>query len=463
MKTIFIPITRGLIVRNLLRTDAFEMLKNNPEIKFVFLVLEKAAEEFKKEFSGENIEIISIKSPKNSKLRSLFLKVVSRNLVWTDSSKILSFVGKFSDKKREGLFYKIIFNTIGFVGKFVFVKKIFRWFDFYFFPEKYLDYLFKNRKVDLLFLPDLQGGIDTALAKSARRYGVRSIGMTKGWDTLCQRLIRVLPDKLIVQSEPVKIDAIKYQNMPESRIYISGFPQFDLFFKKDWILERSEYCKKMGFDPARAILFFASSGSWTNRDSEVVKKICDCVSGNKFSKPASLIIRPHFSNVASKPYKDFYNLPNIYVDDKYTQTNFIDNWNPSDEDNRMLVNTLYHTDVLISYFSTLVLDAVVAEKPIINLAFGGQYDLEGKDVTERLFKRTHYQGIVKSGGVRMVYDLGELIRAVNEYFENPQLDANGRKIIKDHWCFGADGKSGERVAKIILNELDNNKPPYFSY
>jgi hypothetical protein len=277
--------------------------------------------------------------------------------------------------------------------------------------------------------------------------------MTKGWDTLCQRLVRTLPDKLIVQSEPVREDAIKYQHMPESRIFVSGFPQFDLFLKKEWLLSREEYCKKMGFDPARAILFFGSSGAWTNRDSEVVQKICDCVLNNKFARPASLIIRPHFSNVIHKPYKDFYNLPNIYIDDKYTLSNFIDNWNPSDEDNRMLVNTLYHADILVSYLSTLVLDAVVAAKPIINLVFGGQYDLEGKDVTERLFKRTHYQAIVKTGGVRMAHNLEELIESVNCYLGNPELDAGGRQVIKNRWCFGADGGTGERIANFILKEL----------
>ena len=453
MKTIFISISRGLVVRNLLRTDVFEFLRKNTGVKLVFLVLDKAVEEFKKEFYGNNIEVIPVTSPKTGRFRSLYLKIFARNLVWTDSSKMLTFVGKFSNQKREALFYKIIFNTIGFLGKFKIVDRFFRWVELRIFQEKDFDYLFRGKKTDLMFLPDIQGKIDTALMKSAKRFGVKSVAMTKGWDTLCQRLVRTLPDKLIVQSEPVREDAIKYQHMPESRIFVSGFPQFDLFLKKEWLLSREEYCKKMGFDPARAILFFGSSGAWTNRDSEVVQKICDCVLNNKFARPASLIIRPHFSNVIHKPYKDFYNLPNIYIDDKYTLSNFIDNWNPSDEDNRMLVNTLYHADILVSYLSTLVLDAVVAAKPIINLVFGGQYDLEGKDVTERLFKRTHYQAIVKTGGVRMAHNLEELIESVNCYLGNPELDAGGRQVIKNRWCFGADGGTGERIANFILKEL----------
>lgn len=455
MKTIFITITRGLIVRNILRTDAFEILRKRSDIKFVFLVLDKAADEFKKDFFGGNIEVLPITSPATSEMKSRFLRIVARNLVWTDSSKILSFVGKFSNMKRDSWFYKALLNTIGFLGKSRFINCFYRWAEFRFLPERDFDYLFKNRKVDLIFLPDIQGKIDIALLKSAKRFGVKSIAMTKGWDTLCQRLIRALPDKIIVQSEPVRDDAIRYQHMPAAKIFVSGFPQFDLFLKKDWLLTREEYCKKIGFDPARAILFFGSSGAWTNRDSEVVEKICDCILKNKFAQSASLLIRPHFSNVLTKPYKNFYNLPNIFVDDKYTLSNFIDNWNPSDEDNRMLVNTLYHSDILISYLSTLVLDAVVAGKPIINLVFGGQYDLDGRDVTERLFKRTHYQAIIKTGGARMVYNLEELVLAVNNYLENPELDAAGRQAIRDRWCFGADGRAGERIADFILNELNN--------
>lgn len=454
MKTIFISISRGLVVRNLLRTDALGLLMKNKDIKIVFLVLDKAVEEFKKEFFGENIEIIPVASPKIGKIRSWVLKAVARNLVWTDSSKMLSFLGKFSDKKRNTFFYKIIFNTIGFLGKLKTAVRFYRWIEFYIFPEKNFDYLFKGRMIDLIFLPDIQGKIDTALLKSARRFGVKSVAMTKGWDTLCQRLLRALPDKFIAQSEPVKMDAIKYQYMPAEKIFLSGFPQFDSFFKKEWLLPREEYCKKMGFDPARAILFFGSSGAWTRHDNTTLRILCELVRNNQFVRPCSLVIRPHFSNVKYKPYQEFNGLKDVCVDDKYTLSDFIDNWNPSDEDTKMLINTLYHSSVLICYFSTLVLDASAIDKPIINLVFGGQYDIDGKDVTQRLFRRTHYQPIVKSGGVRMVHNPEELVQSIDRYLQNPELDIEGRRIIKDRWCFGADGLAGKRAGEFLLKELN---------
>lgn len=449
-----IPITRGLIVRNIIRTDVYRRLKANTNLRVIFLVLDRAVEDFRKEFRDAGDEIIPITTPVTNRLRSIYLKIFARCLVWTDSSKMISFVGKFSEKKRNSFVHQILFTTVGFFGRFSWIKKIFRWAEMNMFPEKYFDSLFRGREIDVLFTPDIQGKIDTALLKSAKRFRVKTVAMTKGWDTLCQRLIRALPDTLIVQSETVKQDAIQYQNIPGSRVMVAGFPQFDFYHKKEWFMGREEYCQRFGLDPARAILFFGSSGAWTSHDSLTMHTIYQLMRENAFSKPCSLILRPHFSNVTHKPYRDFTNLPNVYVDDTYTLCNFIDNWNPSDEDNKMLVNTLRHADIVITYLSTLVLEAAIVDKPIINLGFGGQFDTEGRDVTWRLFQRTHYQPIVKTNAVTVVQNTDELIHAINNYLKEPSLHAEGRKTLRDQWCYGADGLAGSRVATHILRELN---------
>lgn len=456
MKTVFISINRGLTARNVLKTDALKALKERTDVRMVYLVLDKAIEDFKKGF-GDRDEIIPIKSPVTGRWRSRYLQVFARGLVWTESAKIISFVGKFSEKNRTALIYKIVFGTVGFLGRFRLPKNIFRWIERVIFPEKNFDSLFRSRTVDLLFVPDVQGKIDTALIKSARRFGVTSVAMTKGWDTICQRLLRALPDKLIVQSEPVRRDAAVYQLLPPERVFVAGFPQFDLYLRRDWQLPREEYCKKIGLDPSRAILFFGSSGAWTHHDARVAELLYYLISGSRLARPCSLILRPHFSNVKNRPYEKFRGLPNVFVNDNYTLSNFIDNWNPSDEDNKMLTNTLYHSALLIAYFSTLVLDAAMLDKPIINPVFGGQIDPAGNDVTQRLFERTHYQPIVGSGAVRLAHNPDELMAAVNDYLKDPSRDAPARAALRDRWCFGADGRAGERIGNFLLNELLRRK------
>jgi hypothetical protein len=61
----------------------------------------------------------------------------------------------------------------------------------------------------------------------------------------------------------------------------------------------------------------------------------------------------------------------------------------------------------------------------------------------------HYQPIVKSGGVKIVYSIDELIHSINSYLDNPGLDRDGRKRIIEEHCFKLDGKSGQRIGKFI--------------
>lgn len=454
MKRIAITVSRGLIVRNILKTDAFALLAARGDVKFIFFVLERAIEDFKKEWTGASVEMIPIKNPITGRFKSLFLKIFSRNLVWTDSTKIISSVGKFSDKNKTGFPLKTIFRFVGFLGRFNAVVWLYRWVDAHLFPEHNYDYLFRKQKIDLIFLPDVNGKIDTAFIRSARRFGVPSIAMTKGWDTLCQRLLRSLPDRLIVQSEPVRKDARTYQRMPESRIFISGFPQFDFYRRTEWLLSRAEYCRKIGLDPARAILFFGSSGAWSNRDAGAARLIHQGIAENAFGKPCQLILRPHFSNAAHQPYKEFMGARDVFIADQYRPCNFIDNWNPSDDEIVMFVNMMHHTDIFICYVSTLALDAAILDKPLINLMFGGQFDREGRDVTWRLFQRTHYQYLAKTGGARIAHTRDELFKAVNNYLKNPAEDAPGRGNIRKYWCAGSDGLAGCRIAEYITHVLN---------
>lgn len=452
MQTLCIPVNKGMVTRNILRTDVFKILRETKKIKFIFLVIPEAIPEFSRDFFGDDIEILPIKKPKTSGLKSLYYKVVARNLVWTESSKIVSFKGKDLSKKRSGLLYRAVFGAIGFLGKFKIVKGFFHFLESGVLREKDFDYIFKEHKIDLIFLPDIHGGIDTVLAKAARHFGIKSIGMTRGWDSLCQRLLKAVPDELIVQNEAVKKDAIKFQGIPVEKIFVSGFPQFDLYHQGELLLGRDEYCKKMGLDPARKIIFFGSSGNWSPEDHNVIKYIYELIKDSAFSAPASLIVRPHFSNVTHYHYAEFYNLPNLHVDDKYRVSEFLDNWNLTAEDIKMFINTMNYADVFVTFSSTLALDAAALDKPIINLHFGG-FIVDGKDETATLYQLTHYQTVLAQGGVKLVDNEAELKGAIDGYFKNPREDEAGRQRLKDFLCFGADGLAGERVAQKILDNL----------
>ncbi|MFA5133309.1 MAG: hypothetical protein WC459_00655 [Patescibacteria group bacterium] len=453
MKTIFISVSRGLTARNILRSDVLKSLKNG-NIKIVLLVLDKAIEEIRKEFEDRDVELIAIKQPKMGRLRVIYLKIMSRALVWTESSRMVLLGGQMGLKKKN-FFYSLTVRAIVFLSSSKLAKKLFLWAEFHIFKEGHFDYIFKERKADLFFSADIHSNIDTLLLKSAKRFGVKTVGMPKGWDALGQRLLRVMPDKFVLQNNTLKKDTMEFQDIEESRILVSGFPSFDFYWKKDLLWEREEFCNKTKLDPKKPILFFGSSGLWSKDDCGLVEFLYDCIKKEKFIKPCSLIVRPHFSNIKYNPYKKFYGESDIYIDDKYTTSNFLDNWNPTPSDIRFFVNSLFHSNVILSYASTLSMDACAINRPIINLYFGGQFDDFGADRTELHYQFSHYKVITKNPAVKKAGTGEELIKLINQYLENPELDSALRLAMRRDLCSSEDGLAGERIAKFLIQELDS--------
>jgi hypothetical protein len=71
----------------------------------------------------------------------------------------------------------------------------------------------------------------------------------------------------------------------------------------------------------------------------------------------------------------------------------------------------------------------------------------------RYYSYTHYQQIVRAGAVRIAKSAGELIDLVNDYLADRSRDAAGRRRVVTEQCEFTDGRSAERVARLISSQL----------
>jgi CDP-glycerol glycerophosphotransferase (TagB/SpsB family) len=116
-----------------------------------------------------------------------------------------------------------------------------------------------------------------------------------------------------------------------------------------------------------------------------------------------------------------------------------------------------HSDVLVTVYSTMVVETAVHDTPIVAAVIdvpGGwnipkKFSLSLKRIgnwpTHKRFRDA------KAG--RVAQNESELRDILNAYLKNPQLDAaERRKFIEDEVTF-TDGTSGKRTAEFILKVL----------
>ena len=61
------------------------------------------------------------------------------------------------------------------------------------------------------------------------------------------------------------------------------------------------------------------------------------------------------------------------------------------------------------------------------------------------------QRIIQTGGVKTVFTMEELYKAVNKYLDNPTSDANGRKCIVANEAGPYRGNAGKIIGEYILS------------
>ena len=468
MKTIFISIPIGIIARNILQTDVFRILKAQKDLRIVLILPPNVDPHFRKEVESENVIIEEWRGRVRAGiLRHFILYPFMRNLVYTQTSKFISLYGSKLDRPKYTpfrYFFKLLFFPP--LSKITFLKRFCSWLNDNFFAayDRVYEPLFNQYKPDLVFATNLfHGPVCMALIRIARRRGIPTIGMVKSWDNLDKSLLITLSDTFLVWNEKMREDLIKLQDVKPEKIIITGIPQFDFYKNPKTFLSREEYCRQMGINPAKKILFFGSEGSTFPYDDEIVDILHQFIVEGAFKEDCVLLVRPHFreSKLKKGRFERFKNYPHLVLD-KPDRTSgcFYEQWYPSFENMVHLANNLYHCDVVIVSFSTLSLDAVAFDKPIINVAFDGLRKRSKVESAMRVYKYTHYQQVVRTGGVKLVYNKEELKDAINQYLENPSLDSEGRERLRQRFCYKLDGKSSQRIAQCLLVKLDKEEKKF---
>ncbi|MFA5133302.1 MAG: CDP-glycerol glycerophosphotransferase family protein [Patescibacteria group bacterium] len=457
MKTIFITINRGLLARNVLRTNILKILKSREDLRIIIFVPQGVPEHFRKEFSdGEKVIIEELIPIRRTWFRKHIFTPLLKGMVLTNATRQLERFGTGTKRKNSILRYWAYLAFFWPLSRLVFFKKFFHYLEDKIYSDKEYEVYFEKYSPDLVLTTTVFSLADVAMNKIAKRKGVLSVGMAKSWDNLDKYLLQANPKKIIAQNEHLKNSAINYHMFEPEDIFLAGFPQFDIYADESVYFGREEFFKKMGIPADHKILFFGSEGPLSRDDEDIVDIIYNFMKNGELKYNCSLILRPHPMDSHLKRFEKFKNLPNIHIADYSIGDYFPDHWDPSREEMALFTNILRYSDVTINTFSTLSLDASCLDKPVINIAFDG-YKIRprGHSVLD-VYKREHYKDVMEKKATRLAKSAGELKDLINMYLSDPSIDREQRAALRQSSCY-FDGKAGQRVADYLLSEIYKNK------
>ena len=107
---------------------------------------------------------------------------------------------------------------------------------------------------------------------------------------------------------------------------------------------------------------------------------------------------------------------------------------------------------MIAYTSSLNIDACAFDKPIVGIAFDGLQQNPYLKSAIRFLDWDHTKKMLFTNWAPFARNKEELIKYINLYLKNPNLNKKERAHFLSLQAWKMDGKSGERIADFLLNK-----------
>jgi len=375
------------------------------------------------------------------------------------------------EMKNSGFKRKCLFQTAKIIGKICNRLKFMRKFIVFLESEIlngeiYDDYFIKYEP-DLLITSSVGYMIDPFIMRSAKRKNCKVLSIVHSWDNPTTKPYRgASPDYVVAWNKIMKQELIDFQEIDKEKIYIGGIAHWDTYFDGT-ILNGPPYFKKHSSNSNPRKIFYATSGPIIFKTTfEVIEGILYNISNGRIPIDCRLNVRLHPAYLAKEKNQegliiDQYKPKIEKIKKKYSDLiEFhlpIAHWVNDDyelpiQDIKNLGELLIQSDLLLTEYSTLMIEGSIFDTPVINVALGNFRNTDQPiSVIEDL---NHIQRVLKTKATRQAYNMDQLIDQINQYLSNPQLDSENRKKLVEREITTNIGHAGESIGEYIYSLIE---------
>jgi CDP-glycerol:poly(glycerophosphate) glycerophosphotransferase len=277
-----------------------------------------------------------------------------------------------------------------------------------------------------------------------RRLGLPIIGHIASWDhTVGKGIVSPHLRRYIVQNDVMRDDLVRYHGIDTGRIVVTGWPQTDVFRRKRPREEYERVLRELGLDAARpVVLVMGNTPTNAPHEARFVERLVSWWEASGAVGRFSLLFRPH---PRDRQWRERFK-PALLRDGAVVQE-------PSFTDLETLAVLLQHGDVVVSNAGTILLDALVNDRPAVCVL----YDEGGPPGESWAFKNVsgeHYKALIESEAFYRAEQFDEVPRAIERALAQPGELASERARVASAVVGEIDGRAAERVAEAVVTAVE---------
>jgi len=445
----------GLSVRNILFTGVLDRLVSRGDVKVIaFTPVADIAERYP--HTSDHLIFEPLPTRQRHGFTGLLNHIINLRFKRINDDPALTSVRMKRQFLRTLSFKQYLFVTL-LTQPFPRSKTIYRWLSAWhnsrMVISKIIPELFDRYQPDLVFATDPVVMREFDFLKYAQRTGIPTVGMIHSWDDLTTEGHIVVPlNHYLVWNQVMKAELIKLHGVSQEQISITGIPQFDLYAEPVSACGKEKFLIEQGLDPKKQTVLYATSVRGdTPEEPEILARLVSALN-RECPEGIQLLVRVH-PRAEVERYQAIKE-PNVRFQIPGAQAvNVAGGRLMGDADLRLLRDTLVHSDVVVNTASTISIDAIALDKPVVNIVF----DLHEKDYIQsvrRYMDMVHFKPVISSQGTKLARSFDDLVRLIRRYLDDPKLERAQRADLAQTMTYQVDGKSAERIALFLLEALD---------
>ncbi|NPV86540.1 MAG: hypothetical protein HPY45_11090 [Anaerolineae bacterium] len=331
-------------------------------------------------------------------------------------------------------------------------------------PPLYTD-LFERYQPSLVVASTPGWRLDRYLLRQAAQRGVTTAAVVVGWDNPSSYSVPGAPVEWInCWSQIQKDELVLGSDWETQRVHIGGIPSYDGYFRRQWLMPREEYYRLHHLDPQRKLLGYACSFITFSPNYQNVEALARLVANDMLAEPAQLLVRLHPNHFMEEPLyaaererirQLARDLPHVHVVEPVPLGGELGYY--SGEDMPEKTSMMAYSDVFLTVYSTMVVEAAIHNRPIVSVVIDapGGWNQPGRFslALSEIGNWPTHQRFRQAGAGRVAADEAQLRQAIDFYLRDPHADADNRSRFVREECTYTDASAGKRTAQFLLSLL----------
>lgn len=265
--------------------------------------------------------------------------------------------------------------------------------------------ILKKSQPDIIFCSHQRALKAATIFAAATDLRIKTTTVIYSWDNLPKARMALKADNYLVWSEYMKQELnLYYPEIASNQISISGTPQFEFYEDNANIIGKEIFYNKYDLDPNKKIICFSGDDIKTSPDDpKYLKDLAEEITKANLQHEYQILLRrcpvdfsERFDDVISE-YKDLIKeaAPLWYFSSSKE-------WNsvyPSFEDVKLLVSTVFYSEIVVNVGSTMAFDFGMFRKPCVFINYDQQIKTANNWSVKTIYNYQHFKSMPHTDAV----------------------------------------------------------------